>query len=211
MTGRTLRWVWVTGVLVASAGCLVKDSTQTWYLEPDGSVTWVVLEKDVRSDADTAADREQEERTYIEAALKHEHSTVETLTTLGAADVSSRVLRDRVPFIVVTEGRFASLERLGQRLIEENGASGHSRLTRIGEDTEWAFELTDTEKAGTETPGPAFETFENLKVVLATGRFVAARHFTLSTDGRVATIVLDEPAKEGASTPFALTLRWTER
>ena len=47
----------LAAVSFLASGCLIKDTTQTVYLEPDGTVTWSVLEKDVRSDAPRAEDR----------------------------------------------------------------------------------------------------------------------------------------------------------
>ena len=52
---KTLVIVAVAGL--ATSGCLQKDTTQTWYLDAEGQVNWVVIESDVRSDAQAAFDR----------------------------------------------------------------------------------------------------------------------------------------------------------
>lgn len=202
-------WAALTTALVISTGCLVKDSRHTWYLEPDGSVRWVTLEQYVRSDAGDPAERDREERRYLDAARRHASSAAEDLATLGATEISTQILRDRVPYAVLIQGRFASLEQLGLGLLDQMSGTGRSRIQVDGEIREWAFEV----------PSPRFPDDldfscgpEDLRVVLATGRFVAAEHFTLSADGRVATCRPDsetEPANEQRPDMRVLKLRWT--
>jgi hypothetical protein len=194
---------------IVSVGCLAKDSSQTWYVEPDGGVHWVVLEQNVRSDAGDALERDREEQRYRNAALRHEHAAAEEFATLGATEVSSRVLRTRVPFTVMTEGRFASLEQLGHRLIDATTRSGSSRTTHVGVEVEWTFEAGLSSQVG---PGldALVGSLDRLTVVLAEGRFVAAANFTLSPDGRAATIALGESGGD-ATTPVVLGLRWTTK
>jgi len=47
-------------MLTAWTGCLEKDTTQTIYIERDGTVTWEVLERDVYSSAGKPEDRLRE-------------------------------------------------------------------------------------------------------------------------------------------------------
>ncbi|MFQ5693816.1 MAG: nucleotide exchange factor GrpE, partial [Nitrospinota bacterium] len=42
-------------------GCLVGEATHTFYLDPDGTLTWSVLEHGIRSNADDPAERRAEE------------------------------------------------------------------------------------------------------------------------------------------------------
>ena len=55
-------------LLLASAGCLIKETTHTFYLDPDGAIVWRVVEKDVRSDAEDVDERRKEEADYLNAA-----------------------------------------------------------------------------------------------------------------------------------------------
>ena len=51
----------LTALALAAAvnvACLIKESTATIYIEPNGAATWVSLEKDVRSDRGRLADRD---------------------------------------------------------------------------------------------------------------------------------------------------------
>ena len=92
---------------------------------------------------------------------------------------------------------------LGRRLIEVAGGSGSSRLTRVGDEVEWRLEARFSSQSIGALDALA-DDFERLTVVLANGRFLAAKNFTLSQDGRVATIVAHEDALE-------LGLKWTTR
>jgi len=42
---------------LSSAGCLVKEKSDTLCLEPDGSVRWTIVERDIHAVADTPAER----------------------------------------------------------------------------------------------------------------------------------------------------------
>ena len=44
---------------LAATGCLQKATTSTIYLRTDGSLDWVVLERDVRSDESDAVKRDR--------------------------------------------------------------------------------------------------------------------------------------------------------
>src|ERR1017187_8896443 len=109
---------------VMTAGCLIKDTTETWYLDPGGTVAWSVTEADVRSDAQSVTDRQNEETIYITAVRAQSHPMAKGLTALGPIDVRTRILRGTVPFTVVTDARFASIAALGQVLIQRCGLTG---------------------------------------------------------------------------------------
>ena len=58
--------------LLASA-CLLRETSETWYVAANGEVHWVVTEKDVRSDAKTLPDRQDEESGYWLAVQQERH------------------------------------------------------------------------------------------------------------------------------------------
>lgn len=212
--------VWHTlpglAVLTIASGCLLKDTTQTWYLHPDGSVTWTVVEANVRSDARAAADRANEEATYWQSVRSGTHQMAEAFRTLGATTPRTRIVRAEVPFTVITDATFPALDDLGRRLITQTGLAGSSELVRDGAVWQWTITLRDPHARDNE-PDPESgilalaESLDTLKIVLITGRFESAEGFTLSTDSRVA--MFDEKTTKpvSESSTLVLRLRWSMR
>jgi hypothetical protein len=211
MTIRRVFAVLIAAAL-ASGGCLQKDVTETWYLEPDGGVTWVVMEKDVRSDAQAEADRRNEEETYYQDVMREVHPAARGFRALGAAKLRTRILRSEIPFTVVTEGRFAALDDLGQQIISMSGLAGTSILTRDGAIREWTFTIRDPHA---EDPRPNEDVvallgdLDTLQVVLVTGRFERAQLFELSSDRRVAKLDRSQLKDMDETATITLKLKWT--
>ena len=220
MTGRWRQAVCgmaATMATVASAGCLIKDTTETWYLDPaGGAVTWAVMEADVRSDAQSSTDRQSEETTYITAAEGKTHPMAKGLAALGAAQQETRIIRSTVPFTVATEGRFTSIAVLGQRLIQRLRLSGSSLLSADGDAMEWTFAIRDPHaERGAEQPtddlDDLFNGMHDLRVMLTAGHFVSAAGFKLSDDHRVATLIPDDEWDKTLEDGDMVTLKlkWT--
>ena len=199
---------------VGTTGCLLKDRTDTWYLDPGGAVTWSVTEKDVRSDARAAVDRQNEEGNYITAVRNQQHPIARGLALLGPIDVHTRILRAAVPYTVVTDGRFASIDVLGRWMIVRLGLAGTSVLERTADGTTWTFSVRDPHAEGAahendDSLSALMDGLDDLKVVLVTGEFLAADGFELSGDGRVAAYKKDdETAKRDGDAVIVLRLRW---
>ena len=51
-------------------GCLEKETTHELYLDPDGTLTWVTLERDVHSNTSDPDKRQQEEQSYLQRAIQ---------------------------------------------------------------------------------------------------------------------------------------------
>src|ERR1051326_2069614 len=115
--------------------------TETWYLEPEGAVNWVVQESDVRSDAQAAVDRQSEEGSYLGAVKCQDHPVARAFRELGLTEVRTRLLRATVPFIVVTDAKAGRIDVLGQRLIMRLGLSGTSVLVRQGDVWQWTLTM----------------------------------------------------------------------
>lgn len=196
---------------LASGGCLLKDVSHTWYLDSTGAVTWVVIEKDVRSDAQAEADRRSEEETFYQDVLREVHPAARGFRALGAARLRTRILRSEVPFVVVTEGRFEGLEDVGQRIISMSGLAGTSVLTRDGASREWAFTIRDPHAEDTrpnEDVMALLGDLDTLQVVLVTGRFESAQLFELSADRRVAKLDKTQLNDLDENATMVLRLRW---
>jgi hypothetical protein len=199
----------VMAAMVAASGCLAKDETNTWYLDAAGSVTWSVIEKDVRSDADTAADRAREESTYIDAVRAGTHPKAQAFEALDAREVRAQIVRAVVPFTVVTHARFDSLAALGQGLLQRMGLAGTSVMTREGPIATWTLSARNPHRGDAEPASDNDVSFDKLSVVLVTGRFVSAEGFTLGDGGRIATLVEPDgdPFKDGGTLVLRLTWR----
>jgi hypothetical protein len=176
-----------------TAGCLQKDTTGTWYVNPSGEVTWVVVEEDVRSDANTLADRQVEESQYWLAVQQERHPVAAGLQELGGAKLKTIVLRDEAPYSVRTEARFSGLDELGRRMIAAINVMGTSILTRDGDTWDWTMTVRDPSSPmsvsePSDNVNAVMIDMDTLRIVLVAGRFEYAEGFDLSGDRRVATM-----------------------
>jgi hypothetical protein len=196
---------------VLTGGCLLKDVTHTWYLDETGAVTWVVIEKDVRSDARSPVDRQDEELAYYAAVKAGNHPAARGLRALGAGQLRTRILRSELPYTVVTEGRFANLEELGQRMITMSGLAGTSVVTRTGNTLEWTFSVRDPHAEDVkpnEDVSALMGDLDTLQVVLARGHFESAQLFDISSDRRVATFDESQLKDADENAVVVLRLKW---
>ncbi len=202
---------------VLTAGCLTKDVTETWYVEANGSVTWSVLEANVRSDAESAVDRQAEETRYISAVGAQTHQVYEGLAELGPSELRTRIVRRSTPFTVSTEATFVDLGDLGRRLLGVARLAGTSLLEPTPEGEAWTMTLSDPR--GPDVPEPDDHVNEllmyldGLTVALAQGRFTSAEGFELSGDRRAATLITDDRVSAGfdAKGAVVLKLTWSNR
>jgi hypothetical protein len=206
-----------TAILIAlavpMAGCLVKDTAQTWYVNGSGEVTWVVTEKDVRSDANALADRQQEEGEYWLAVQQQRHAVAAGLQELGGGKLRTLVLRPESPYTVQTDAHFASLDELGRRIIAATGLTGTSILTRDGAAWEWKIVVRDPSSMAGAANEPSdgvsalLGDLESLRVVLTAGHFESAQGFIISSDRRVATFDRNNEKSSPATEEPLATLR----
>jgi hypothetical protein len=195
-----------------TSGCLLKDTTETWYVDGSGAVTWVVTEKDVRSDANTITDRQQEESVYWLAVQQQRHPMAAGLQELGGAKARTLVLRGEAPYTIQTEAHFTGLDELGRRILAATGAMGDSAITREGPQWEWKLLVRDPASLGSvgepsEGISALMDDMKALKVVLLSGRFESAQGFDLSNDRRVATLIEKDATSHSQAEEPALTLR----
>lgn len=197
---------------ILTSGCLLKDELHTWYVDRTGRVVWVVTEKDVRSDAPAAVDRDQEEAGYWAAVRSEMHPMARGLRLLGAEAMRTRAVRAESPFTVVTEGHFTGLGELGQRLIVHAGLRGSSVVTRADGMWAWTMTVRDPQATGDsmdhvdEGLASLLGGLDKLQIVQVSGRFEEAAGFSLSRDQRVASF--NEDASNGDDTTIRLILRW---
>jgi hypothetical protein len=205
---------------IAAAACLQKDTTSTIYLRQDGSLDWVVLEQNVRSNDTDAAKRLAEETAYVDAVARGEHGVAEAFLALGADDVRIRWLRSERPYAVMVDARFDSLTDIFEQLLTRCRIPHETGMTQDGGVTTWRLWIDagpDGEGLEGDHGDGCDDGFEGLTdamdmtIVLESGRFTAATGFTLQGAD---TAVIDEEGIEKASKTsgrIELSLSWTSR
>jgi len=203
---------------LAATACLQKDTTSTIYMRQDGSLDWVVLEQNVRSDGTDAATRVAEETAYVEAVARGEHGVAEGFLALGGDDVRIRWLRGTRPFAVMVDARFDSLAGLFDRPLTKCAVPHEVGITQDGGVTTWSL-VIDSGPDGEGLEGDHDEGCDagldgltdalTMTIVLESGTFTAATGFTLKGAD---TAVIDEEGIERASKTsgrIELSLSWT--
>jgi len=188
MTSKHAGFSIVAGAAMLAAGCLQKDTTHTLCLSPDGAVTWIVAENNVYSDEGDAAKRTSEEQTYITAASAGRHGVALALEAMDPmGPVRTRVLRDEAPFLVVTDAKFHSIERVMTRLFGDVPGAAAVNLAADGRrmtlKMTFDFSVEQPEnQAEQESPVSAIvNDMDHLAIILTQGRFVAATGFDLES------------------------------
>jgi len=196
----------VLGLACLGAGCIEKDSRSVIYLEPDGSLTWTVLETDVRSNAETPADRAQEEADYRRTMLSNPTPLVALFTSLGGRQASRTILKDTVPFEVHSSANFDRIDVLFERLCAAASYYCIASLGNDGERTTLTVEIVGELDVKAPEQDALTDALGSLKFVLAGGRFVGSSGFVLAGD-RAAT--LDDKVVD--DDPVTITLAWTKQ
>lgn len=192
--------------LLASAGCLEMEKAHTLYVAADGTVTWTVVEKDVRSDDRDPAKAAAEEHDYLMRARAGHHPVANAFIRVSAVNVTTHIIRDRRPFTVVTTAQFPSLQVLGQALIDATGLDASSELSDEGAQRRWTLTIRSDEAAegATEDLTTLFD--EPWHVVLERGRFVDAQNVRIAHEQRA---ILDQDAEDPQpGMPLVWSLSW---
>ena len=205
----------LASVVLLATGCLTKDVIQTIYLEPDGSVTWSVIEKEVRSDGKRLEDRLREEGRFITDAAAERHPVALAFSRLDATDVRTLILRAARPYTVFTEAHFTRIDTLMERFASAGGGRATSVLDRHDGVVTWTLTVSDADGAPARDEDRIVDalsdSFEGCAFVLSAGRFVSAHGFGLSDDKRAATLHVPEHVPGGGPTAMLLfSLTWTD-
>jgi hypothetical protein len=202
----------VSALSLAALGCIDEEALHTLYLQPDGALTWVAVETEVRSTLDDPEERRQEEREFLESARADRHPVAEALRSFGPARLETTILRERRPFHVVTEAELGPVAGFAREVLWRLGVPGEAELVTTG--SERRLEVTlwpdqaDEDAVGEDDPLLAlFSDWDDYRIVLTEGRFVAARGFEITDDGTVARPADEEEPAEGEPLVFSLT--WT--
>lgn len=205
----------VLSLVLLAGGCLIKETTHTLYIEPDDSVTWTVLEREIRSDSTDASERRKEEGAFLAAVQAAEHPVALAFDRLDPHSMETRILRDRAPFAVATEARLGRIDHTLQDWFDGLGLDGDAQLESRGRERTLSIvlRLSEEEPEGDETLAALVEEIGAYRLVLSEGRFHDATGFELSKDERIATPleltdeVLEEAQRTNGTIEFALA--WT--
>lgn len=205
----------LTVAVLATGGCLRKDTTSTWYLEADGRVVWTIEERDVRADDGSADERARLEADYLSEARQSNHQVARGLRQLTPTQLTVRVVRDRTPFHVITQATFPSLSSLGERLLSRVGLRGSSFVAFTRDGSEWTLSLDPGSTVNEDDIDEDFSALFDppvIRVALAEGRFIEGDSGVVVEDGRFARVsivdLFDDPAR-AKGTPTVFVLRWT--
>ncbi len=205
---KTLIPLLTTASLVLT-GCLEKETTHTLYLDADGSLTWQILERDIRSDCDDPAERAAEEREYVELFSLGRHGVAEGLRVLGPDSLDAVMLREKRPYTTMTTARFTAVDALARELLYRLALSGTVQYETLGEERRLTVRI-DAEEDDGEAPGDEdvdalFWEADSYQLFLTDGVFTEAVGFELGDDGRSA--VLAEVDEEELERSGVLVLR----
>jgi len=200
-------------VALLPLGCIVQDTTHTLLLDPDGALTWIVLERNARSDSDKPDERATEEQELLAAARNDSNDAAAALRLLGGEGVTVSVLRDRRPFAVWTEARFPSAADAAERFLAAHGVPACASFSTDGVEArlELTLEAPPDEATGDDGDDlglPMPDDLDHLEILLTEGRFVAAQGFAIDGDRAELIPVTDEELEERGGF-LTLSLTWT--
>lgn len=201
-------------------GCLRKDVISTIYLRQDGSLDWVVSERNVRSDEADATKRAKEESGYLDAVALDDHDVAQSFRVLGGADIRARVQRESRPYEVTTDARFRSLGDLARLVLTVCGVPHRVDLTTDNGVTTWRMWADPGKDGENVTEGDSDECarafggladWDSFSIRLESGQFTNAVGFKIENSD---TAIIDEAAtraQEKGSGQLVLSLSWTSR
>lgn len=205
----------IAALSLAALGCIDEETLHTLYLGPDGALTWVASERHVRSTLDDPRERRQEEREFLEAARTDHHPVAEGLQSLGPARLETTILRDRRPFHVVTEAELGPVAGFAHEVLWRLGVPGEAKLVTNGSQrslkiTLWPHEADEDAVDEDDPLLTLLSDWDDYRIVLAEGRFVAAQGFEITEDGTVARVVEAKEVEAGpvGGEPLVLSLTW---
>lgn len=206
------RWITVLALSVAALGCIEEEVLHTLYLQPEGDLTWIADERQVRSGLDDPAERRREEREFLAAARVDRHPVAAALASFTPGSLVTTLVRERRPFHVVTRAELGPADRFAREVLFRLGAPGDAELHAAGDQrtlevTLWPEEADDEALSEDDPLLALVADADDYRIVLAEGRFVAARGFEISASGAEAR-PLEDPADPPEGEALVLSLTW---
>ncbi|MBI2841220.1 MAG: hypothetical protein HYX75_23120 [Acidobacteria bacterium] len=203
----------VVSLLVLTTGCFRQETLHSLYISPCGGVRWMIVEKDVRSDASGEEAQRNEEQRWLAQTRNGDHPVAEAFRALGPSSVTWRIVRDTRPFVVVTEAEFGGIDELGQSFLDQLGMRGQSELATADGGFRWTltvFPSEDQPESADDSPVTHLlvDAAESYCIIVEEGRFIDAVGFDLSEGSTVARPAeRKEYPKDGTPLVFSLTWR----
>lgn len=194
-------------VLVVTTGCFPQETLHSLYISPGGAVHWMVVEKDVRSDAS------KEEAQWLAQTRNGDHPLADAFRALEPSSLTWQVVRDTRPFVVVTEAEFGRIDELGLNLLDQLRMNGRSELAMVDGGLRWTLTGFPSEGASdsadeSEVTPLLVDAADSYRIILGEGCFVDAVGFELSEGSTVAhPLEHEEYPKDGSPLVFSLTWR----
>lgn len=211
----------ILAVLVAtSLGCFEIQGKHTIYLEPDGTVTWSVLEEEIRLDGETLEERRRAADEFLDLVAANGHAAAVSLAALHPSSLNTRILREEAPQAILTEAHFPGIDRVYQNLYDLYDLPALAELESDEDRTRlriWMWkggEDEDEPDGSEESERVSLEILAALigecRIVLTEGRFVEATGFEILQNGRVAVPADFETTEEQDEgyVPVVLSLTW---
>jgi hypothetical protein len=213
------RTMTLTILVAASVGCFEIQGKHTLYLAPDGTVTWTVLEEEIRFDAETREARKDQEEIFLRSVLAGTHDAAASLAALHPSTLRSRILREETPQAILTEARFPGIDRVYQNLFDLYGALATAELEVEADHTRLQITIwpdDDDEDESSEDDGVegvsdaiVLAVLFECRIVLTEGKFVDAVGFKILHDGRAVEFADDAYDNDkNSNEPMVLSLTW---
>jgi len=171
-------------LLLFTLGCLTGEASHTIYLDPDGSVSWVVLQTNIHSDGKTRSTQRDEEEAFLQKVRTNADEAAEFLTEMGARSVTTRLLRPQRPFMILTEGRFQWFEDLLRRMLmdSDDGYSIRFSVDQSGGELLLSCLPAEPDTYAGEGCTDLHQIFEDGSLQLTGSRFTEASGFEIATE-----------------------------
>lgn len=199
-------------LLALTTGCIIGDTTHRLYIDPSGAVSWVVLERDLRSASASEEKRRSEEGSLLSNTEIGQHSVARAFDLLSPTAVEYRILRSQRPYAVWTEAQFPSIDDLAHDLLRELAVDATVKMWTQDDITHLRITVDATQDHDgfeDDTILALAEDLEDYRLLMTTGRFVDAVGFRLEEEGTVAIpLEYKQPEGEEATEPIVLSLSW---
>jgi len=206
----------ITIVVLSTAaliGCIVSDTDHRIYLDPDGGLTWVVLERDVRSVDGDNIKRQEQEIQFLNEVRGGSHPVAVGFRELLANSLEYQLLRDARPFSVRTEANFESAAMVVRRLLSQLGVPAQVDMWISDNVTTLeAVIMVDEfqEETVNERVLALVDDPETYQIRLTHGSFIEAKGFVIEEDGALALLITSYDDDRAEGEPLVLSLSWID-
>ena len=188
----------ILALALLNVGCMRHRNHHVLYLDPDGAVTWTVIQEELRSDEAETEARAAEEQAFLISAMRAENPVAAALRLLGPSTVDVQIVRDELPYMIVNEARFAAVDRVLQEFMTRIGLDADVTLEPEGDRTRLTLAFAESDESrdaeDDDILGALVEPLESYRFVLTRGRIVEAHGFSLDAHNTSATLLDPEEA-----------------